>query len=174
MNVRFRNIIIILVASLLLAFIGAYAGAKLFQTKQASNNPVSQVEQSSDTPADLSKVAQAYELIKQHYIEDVDDEELLEGAIHGMIDVLDDPYSSYMDLESMEDFQEQIEASFEGIGAEVSMVDGKVTIVAPIKNSPAEEVGLRPNDQIIKIDEEDIDGLDLEEAVDLIRGEKGT
>src|SRR5699024_3179255 len=99
---------------------------------------------------------------------------LLEGAIHGMIDVLDDPYSSYMDLESMEDFQEQIEASFEGIGAEVSMVDGKVTIVAPIKNSPAEEVGLRSNDQIIKIDEEDIDGLDLEEAVDLIRGEKGT
>src|SRR5699024_7329260 len=144
MNVRFRNIIIILVASLLFAFIGAYVGAKLFQTKQASNNLVSQVAQSSDITVDLYTVAKAYEQLHQHYIEVDEEEVLLEVAIHGMIDVLDDTYSSYMDLESMEDFQEQIEASFEGIGAEVSMVDGKVTIVAPIKNSPAEEVGLRP------------------------------
>src|SRR5699024_11123795 len=84
------------------------------------------------------------------------------------------PYSSYMDQEAVEEFNEQLESSFEGIGAEVSMVDGKVTIIAPIKDSPAEEVGLRPSDQIVSIDEESIDGLDLNEAVDKIRGEKGS
>lgn len=175
MNLRIRNIVLILLAALLLAFAGAYGGTKLAQSKQASNNiPSSIIERPSGDSADLEKVSQAYELIQKHYIEDVESDLLIEGAIDGMIDALDDPYSSYMDLESMEDFQEQIESSFEGIGAEVSMVDGVVTIVAPIKNSPAEEAGLRPNDQIIKIDQEDIDGLDLDEAVDLIRGEKGS
>src|SRR5699024_559757 len=66
------------------------------------------------------------------------------------------------------------DASFQGIGAEVSMVNGKVTIVAPIKDSPAEEAGLRPNDQVNKIDGETIEDLDLNAAVERIRGEKGT
>src|SRR5690606_5389170 len=91
-----------------------------------------------------------------------------------MLSTLEDPYSSYMDIEQMERFNEQIEASFEGIGAEVSMVNGRVTIVAPIKDSPAEAAGLRPNDQVLKIDGEDIEGWDLNEAVSKIRGEKGT
>src|SRR5690625_7211489 len=79
-----------------------------------------------------------------------------------------------MDEQQTEQFNEEIESSFEGIGAEVSMVNGKVTIVAPIKDSPAEEDGLRPNDQILKIDNESIEGLDLNEAVSKIRGERGT
>src|SRR5690625_6802680 len=73
-----------------------------------------------------------------------------------------------MDIETMELFNEQIESSFEGIGAEVSMVNDKVTIVAPIKDSPAEEAGLRPNDQINTIYGEGLEGLDLNEAVEKI------
>src|SRR5699024_8197552 len=64
-------------------------------------------------------------------------------------------------------------SSFQGIGTEVSMVDGKVTIIAPIKDSPAEKAGLKPNDQIIKVDDEKLEGLDLTEAVEKIRGEAG-
>src|SRR5699024_4094296 len=91
-----------------------------------------------------------------------------------MLESLDDPYSTYMDVESMERFNEQIESSFEGIGTEVSMVNDIVTVVAPIKDSPAEAAGLRPNDQIIQIDGESLEGLDLNEAVEKIRGEKGS
>src|SRR5699024_2231060 len=96
----------------------------------------------------MELIKEAYELIETHYVEDVDEGQLLEGAIQGMIETLDDPYSSYMNGEAMDKFNEQIESSFQGIGAEVSMVDGIVTIVSPIKNSPAEKAGLRPNDQI--------------------------
>lgn len=122
----------------------------------------------------LSKVMQAYSLIQENYLEDVDKNTLIEGAVQGMLDTLEDPYSVYMDAETVEEFNQQIESSFEGIGAEVSMVDGKVTIVAPIKDSPAERAGLKPNDQILKVDGNSVEGLDLYEAVSKIRGKQGT
>ncbi|MBO8157617.1 MAG: peptidoglycan-binding protein [Bacillaceae bacterium] len=122
----------------------------------------------------LSKVMQAYSIIKNNYVEEVDEKELIEGAIQGMLETLEDPYSVYMDKETVEQFNDAIESSFEGIGAEVSMVDGRVTIVAPIKDSPAEKAGLKPNDQILEVDGENIEGMDLYDAVLKIRGEKGT
>ncbi|MBU5593967.1 PDZ domain-containing protein [Amphibacillus sp. MSJ-3] len=122
----------------------------------------------------LPKVSQAFALIQENYIEEISEEDLVEGAVRGMLASLDDPYSEYMDQETMEQFNEQIESSFEGIGAEVSMVDDRVTIVAPIKDSPAEKAGLRPNDQVLTIDGESVEGLDLLEAVGKIRGEKGS
>src|SRR5690625_6281295 len=74
----------------------------------------------------------------------------------------------------MGNVNEQIESSLQCIGTEVSMVEEKVTIIAPIKDSPAEKAGLKPNDQILEVDGEDIKGLDLNEAVEKIRGEKGS
>ncbi len=134
-------------------------------------------EETSDNinqPDVLSKVMQAYTVIQDNYLEGAEQQQLVEGAIQGMLKTLDDPYSVYMDRETMEQFNEQIESSFEGIGAEVSMADGRVTIVAPIKDSPAEKAGLKPNDQILKVNEESIEGLDLYDAVSKIRGEKGS
>lgn len=170
---------LVLLLALVLGFVGAYLGVQLGQAKYQAESPLpidmtQQSDESSDRSIDFGKVIQTFNIIKEHYIEDVDDETLLEGAIQGMLSTLEDPYSSYMDIEQMERFNEQIEASFEGIGAEVSMVNGRVTIVAPIKDSPAEAAGLRPNDQVLKIDGEDIEGWDLNEAVSKIRGEKGT
>jgi carboxyl-terminal processing protease len=74
----------------------------------------------------------------------------------------------------MDEFNQQLESSFQGIGAEVSMVNDMVTIVSPIKESPAEKAGLRPNDQVLTVDGESLEGLNLNEAVNKIRGEKGT
>lgn len=121
---------------------------------------------------ELQKIEQAYSMIKQKYVQNVDEKQLIDGAIQGMIATLKDPYSVYMDKETAERFNESLDSSFEGIGAEVSMVDGKVTIVAPFKGSPAEKAGLRPNDQIIKVNGESLEGLDLYEAVLKIRGKK--
>lgn len=122
----------------------------------------------------LPKVVQAFNQIQSNYIEDVSEQQLIEGAISGMLSSLGDPYSEYLDVETMEAFNEQIEASFEGIGAEVSMINGVVTIVSPLKGSPAEKAGLRPNDEVVTIEGESTEGLDLLEAVAKIRGEKGT
>ncbi|MCG1026860.1 S41 family peptidase [Virgibacillus halodenitrificans] len=175
------KIVLLLLAALFLGFAGAYTGVKLANQgestiEQSANKGATEKadEQAATTPKDMQKVVQAYTLIKQNYLKDVDDKQLIEGAIQGMLTTLEDPFSSYMDAESMKDFNEQIEAEFEGIGAEVSMVEGKVTIVAPIKDSPAEKAGLRPNDQVLSVDGKSLEGLDLNEAVAKIRGEKGS
>lgn len=165
-----------MVLSLLL---GASATFLVVQLLDKDEQPlVQQPSQNNDNTKenenDLSKIGQAYNMILSNYVEKVDEKQLIEGAIQGMVSTLEDPYSAYMDEETAAQFNESLESSFEGIGAEVSMMEGKVTIVAPFKDSPAEKSGLKPNDQIIKIDGESIEGLDLYEAVLKIRGEKGT
>ncbi|MCM3760657.1 S41 family peptidase [Alkalihalobacillus oceani] len=122
----------------------------------------------------LEKFEKALTIIQEQYVEEVSDQQLIEGAIEGMLRTLEDPYSVYMDQETANQFVESLGSHFEGIGAEVSMTDGKVTIVAPFRESPAERAGLQPNDKIIEIDGESIEGLSLYEAVLKIRGEQGT
>lgn len=181
MNFRKQQIVFIIFVAIVFSAVGLYAGITLSPTPAGeqgeANNKNDDKDKSNNVEVkydDLEKVSQAFKLIKEHYIDEVEDKDLIEGAIQGMLGTLNDPYSSYMDDEMTNRFTEQIESSFEGIGAEVSMVNGKVTIVAPIKDSPAEAAGLRPNDRIIKIDHESIEGLDLNEAVEKIRGERGT
>lgn len=128
----------------------------------------------SDVDAEFDKLMKTYELLQDRYLHEVDPEELIDGAIHGMVESLSDPYSEYMDPEAAQQFLSSLESSFEGIGAEVTMQDGKVTIVAPIEGSPAEKAGLRPNDQVLSVDDESLEGLTLNESVAKIRGPKGT
>lgn len=123
---------------------------------------------------ELKKVEQAYSLILNSYVEKVGEEQLIEGAIQGMLTTLDDPYSVYMDKGTVKQFNESLESSFEGIGAEVSLEDGKVMIVAPFKGSPAEKAGLKSRDQIAKVNGESMEGLNLYEATSKIKGKKGT
>ncbi|OQP07622.1 peptidase S41 [Geobacillus sp. 46C-IIa] len=168
---------VLMAISMLIGAGGTYAG--LQWAGGAEDGPMSAVISAEPSKAandneEMKKIRQAYELIKSRYVEKVDEEQLTEGAIQGMIGTLDDPYSVYMDAETTEQFNESLDSSFEGIGAEVSMIDGKVTIVAPIKNSPAEKAGLKPNDQILRVNGESLEGLDLYEAVLKIRGKKGT
>src|SRR5690625_2794767 len=178
MTFKKRGLILFLVITFVIGFLGAYTGLKVLQPKLSKNEqieiPFTKESTDNQLNENLQTIKEAYELIDHHYVGDVESDQLLEGAIQGMLETLDDPYSSYMNAEAMERFNEQIQSSFQGIGAEVSMVEGKVTIVAPIKDSPAEKAGLRPNDQIIKVDDENLEGLDLNEAVEKIRGEKGS
>src|SRR5690625_4534957 len=175
MNFKKRELVLFVIITFIIGLLGAYTGIKIFTPNEANQGvqvPLDRGMSNSDQSFD--KIVKTYELINEHYIEDVDQQQLLEGAIQGMLETLEDPYSSYMNAEAMDRFNEQIESSFQGIGAEVSMEEGKVTIIAPIKNSPAEKAGLRPNDQILKVDDELLEGLDLNEAVEKIRGEKGS
>jgi carboxyl-terminal processing protease len=123
---------------------------------------------------EFEKLFETYKNIKENYVDEIDAEQLVEGAINGMVDAMGDPYSDYMTAEETESFNEQITSSFEGIGATIEERDGNIVIVAPIKGSPAEKAGLRANDAIIEVDGKNIQGMSSSEAVLLIRGEKGT
>jgi carboxyl-terminal processing protease len=123
---------------------------------------------------EFSKLFTAYDTLKNSYFEDIEQEDLINGAINGMVQALDDPYSDYMDTKEAKNFHESISSSFEGIGAEIQELDGFIQIVSPIKESPAEKAGLKPNDKVISVDGKSIQGMSATEAVLLIRGEKGS
>ncbi|GEN47182.1 peptidase S41 [Alkalibacillus haloalkaliphilus] len=123
---------------------------------------------------EFTKIQQVISTLDEYYIHEVDVDSLYEGAIEGVVSSLDDPFSEYMDAEMTEQFQQQLESSFEGIGAEVTQREGHITIISPLADSPAEESGIRPNDRILAVDEESVEDYTVNEAVQLIRGEKGT
>ncbi|WP_281882965.1 S41 family peptidase [Paenibacillus sp. YYML68] len=123
---------------------------------------------------DINKIATTYQLITSKYLSEVDHEELVNGAINGMLETLEDPFTVYMDQKEAKQFGENITSSFQGIGAEVTQEEGKVTIVAPIKGSPAEKAGLHAHDVILSVNGESLDGLTLNQAIMKIRGPKGT
>jgi carboxyl-terminal processing protease len=120
------------------------------------------------------KLKQAYQTITSSYLHKVNEEQLIDGAIKGMIESLGDPYSAYMSPKEAAQFEEDLQSSFTGIGAEVTLTNGQVTIIAPIKDSPAEKAGLRAGDQVLKVNGQSLEGMDIQEAVSKIRGPKGS
>lgn len=124
--------------------------------------------------SEIQKIQAAFSTIVGDYVEDVDRDAVVDGAISGMTQVLEDPYSQYLTDQSAQQLDETIEGSFEGIGAEIMEKDDYIQIVSPIKGSPAEEAGLMANDIIIAVNGESIQGYTATEAVALIRGEAGS
>ncbi|HEY2492024.1 MAG TPA: S41 family peptidase [Paenibacillus sp.] len=120
------------------------------------------------------KLGAALDLIQGNYYKDIDRTKLVDGAINGMMQSLEDPYSTYMGQETAKQFEESIEGSFSGIGAEVSSQNGFVIVVSPIKGSPAEKAGIHAKDMLLSVNGEPLKGLDLNEAVSKIRGPKGS
>ena len=135
---------------------------------------VSPQKQSLKDRKEFEKLYNAYDEMKANYFEDIDETAVIDGAINGMIDALGDPYSDYLNEKEARQLNESISSSFEGIGAEIQEKNGYINVVSPIKNSPAERAGILPNDTIIAVDGESIQGMSSSEAVLLIRGEKGT
>lgn len=112
---------------------------------------------------------------KQHINNgDLDPQDMVYGAVKGMVKAVGDPYTNYMDPIEAEEFATGIEGSFEGIGAELGMRDNILTVIAPISGMPAEKAGLRAGDKIIKINEDIASDISIDEAVRKIRGPKGT
>src|SRR5690606_8951971 len=118
---------------------------------------------------EFSKLYAAFDSIKSSYYKDVDDIALINGAIDGMVEALGDPYSDYMNEEEAESFYQGISSSFEGIGAEIGKKGKDIVIVAPLKGSPAEKAGLKPDDKILSVDGKKLQGMSTTEAVKLIQ-----
>jgi carboxyl-terminal processing protease len=133
---------------------------------------VSQKER-EDTYKQLELFANVLSLLQENYVEKVNTKELIEGAINGLLLSLD-PHSSYLKPESFQDLKNETQGSFTGIGIEITMRDGILTIVSPIEGTPADQAGLKAKDMIIKIDGEPTKDLSPMDAVKRLRGPKGT
>lgn len=120
------------------------------------------------------KLMRAVEVVRSRYIEEVPVETLMNGAIKGMINSLNDPYSIYMDAKMYKEFRMETEGTFSGVGIVISVKEKQLTVVAPIEGTPGEKAGIRSGDQIMKIDGKDTKELALDEAVSKIRGKEGT
>ncbi len=121
----------------------------------------------------LALFGDVLERVRKEYVDAPENKELIEAALTGMLTSLD-PHSSYLPPEHFEDMQVQTTGEFGGLGIEVTMEGGLVKVVAPIADTPAERAGVLPNDLIVKLNGEDVLGLTLAEAVDIMRGEIGT
>ncbi len=127
--------------------------------------------------AGLESVEEAWQLIIDNYVDKdkLDLKKLSDGAIKGMLEALDDPYSTYYDAEEYREIRDvNIEGSYGGIGAVVGIRDGQLLVIAPIEDTPAKRAGIKPRDSILEIDGESTEGMSLTEAAYKIQGEPGT
>lgn len=171
------------------AFIGIvafafYAGyQKGAYGKAMTNTPISPSQavfqnttDNQDATIDFSLFWKVWNLLKEKYVEreSLDAKVLFYGAIDGMLAASGDPYTTFFDPEENKEFKEELGQQFDGIGAEMQMKDGILTVVAPLENSPAQRAGILAGDKVLKINGESTENLGLSEAVDKIRGPRGT
>ena len=122
---------------------------------------------------ELRAFSEIFGRIKNNYVEPVEDKELLQNAIRGMLSGLD-PHSTYLDLEDFKNLREGTSGEFGGLGIEVTLEDGFVRVVSPIDDTPAAEAGVLAGDLIIRLEKKPVKGMALREAVDMMRGKPGT
>ena len=131
--------------------------------------PAISYAQKSDTLQLLGLFGDVFDRIRSDYVEDVKDSDLIEAAINGMLTSLD-PHSGYMNEKAFKEMQVETKGEFGGLGIEVTMENGLVRVVTPIDDTPAAKAGIKPADYIARIDDKDVMGMTLAEAVDKMRG----
>jgi len=130
-----------------------------------------------ETSPDLfSPLSQLYQTIKAYFYQPdrVNDQQALYGAMKGLVDQLDDPYSEFLDPTQRKDFEDSLNGEFTGVGIEITIKDNVLTVIAPLADTPAEQAGIRAGDQILAIDGESTEGISLTQASTKIRGVEGT
>lgn len=169
MNKKMKTAVILLaiIAALALSFFG---GCTLNIFKPTSNST------SDNQTLNIELLEEAYRTILTEYVdpEKIDTQKINESILNGLVEGLDDPYCSYMNQEQYNKSITMFSGQFEGIGAYVGFEDGKVTVIAPIYDTPAEKAGIRSGDVILEVDGKSTADMNLEEVILLIRGPKGT
>lgn len=135
--------------------------------------PTNKIDERAKAYDQMEKLVEAMLHIKHNYVVEKDYSEIIDGAIHGMLRALD-PHSDYLDEEAYKELQTDAVGEFGGIGIQLGVRDGILTIIAPIEDTPAYKAGILPGDKIIEIDGEKTQGMRLEDAVKKLRGKKDT
>jgi len=181
-STRPRIRVVFVVTALVLA-VGVAGGAYYLgfsrgsaQTKNISIQGISGGETPSNVSADFSLFWQAWNELKSKQInsKNTDDQNMLYGAISGLAGAFGDPYTVFFNPKDADKFNSDIQGSFGGIGAELGSKDHQIIIIAPLKNTPAERAGLKPQDAILEVDSVSIAGLTIDQTVQKIRGDAGT
>lgn len=136
-----------------------------------ANSPVSALERG--VYKDIKTFNEVFDLVKKNYVDQVEPQVLIQGAINGMIKTLD-PHSAYMNAEMYKELEVETQGQFGGIGIEITLVKDVLTVVSPIEDTPAYNAGVKPGDQIIKIDGKSTKDITIMEAVQKMRGQKNT
>lgn len=181
MKAIIRILLAITVAVVLVgaAFLGGYGASQALQARNAAPALPAVANFTGKTPAefqaDMPVFWEAWKLVQENfYTQPIDQQKMTYGAITGMVDALGDVHTAFVDPERAAYLNSRMQGSFEGIGATIEMVNGRLTIVSPIKGSPAEQAGLQAGDVILQVDGKQIVNMDVMDAVSLIRGPKGT
>lgn len=154
---------------------GTIAGVLIGATTSISLNVFAFRQTVENQPPldELQQFSEVYSRIKENYVEDVKDKDLMTNAIRGMLSGLD-PHSAYLDEEEFKELQVGTSGEFGGLGIEVGMEDGFVKVISPIDDTPAQKAGLQAGDLIIRLDDTPVKGMTLNDAVKLMRGKPGT
>lgn len=172
-----KTITVVVLASLTLGFWGGFwlrpesANDGLKELKKLIN-----LEAGKPSEVDFSLFWKVYSDLQEKYVDSgkLEPEKVLYGAISGMVNSLGDPYTTFFEPENSKKFQEEISGSFGGVGIEIGKRNDILTVIAPLKDTPAYKAGVKAGDKILKIDNKPTDNISIEEAVNLIRGKKGT
>ena len=165
---NYAEVIVIMIITIIL---GAAIGS--FVTYISRNNDIPRQEVVTEVPKDLTEFVKIYNSIISDYYEDVKHDELLEAGINGMLEYLDDDYSVYMDQEVSNDFNEQVEGKYTGIGVEIiQREDGNVYISRVFENTPAKNAGLQEGDIFVKVDGQDVKDKTSSDISSMIKGSK--
>lgn len=156
-----------------LALFGLAVFGFIIVTVIIPSSSVSQSNGNEETYRQLSLFGDVFQRVREEYVEEVSDEDLIGHAISGMLTSLD-PHSTFLDTENFSEMQEQTKGRFGGLGVEITMDQGMVKVVSPIDDTPAARAGLQPEDYLIAVDDTSIIGLQLSEAVERLRGEVGS
>ena len=153
---NFSEVIIIMIIAIMFGFLlGNIVNFVVFSDKSSNKDG-------------LNELVSTYDNIVNNYYEDVDKEELIDAGIQGMINYLDDPYATYFSGDASDSFNEELSGNYEGIGIEVMLKDGVVSVGNVFDNSPAEDSGIKVGDIVTKVNDTDINGKSLNEVVDMI------
>jgi carboxyl-terminal processing protease len=165
------------IASLLIIVISYYVGYQAGHKGYIFIPKTFQVISQSDAPTtvDYSLLWKAIDVLNQKYIDKpIDQQKILYGAVSGAVSAMGDPYTTFFPPQQLTDFQTQLAGSFGGIGAEVGEKDGNVVVIAPLDGTPAKAAGIMAGDIIVQVDGQSTAGWSVDQAVNKIRGLKGT
>ncbi len=173
----FKRIILILII-LGVSFFSYQVGVFVGEENILRTPPSQIINQDLGAPEkiDFSIFWEAWRKVERDFLEKnkIDYQAMVYGAIAGMVDSLDDPYTVFFDPQEAENFEEELSGKYEGVGMEIAIREEQLTVVSPFEGTPAQEAGLRPQDKILKVEETYTKNIAIEEAVKLIRGPKGT
>ena len=175
-NLAKKLALLILAASTIcLAFAAGVFLAPTLQRPTQATPSITKAPSSARTERDLALLSEAWRLIERDYYgKPVDQQALVQGAIQGMVNALDDPYSAYLTADQVASSQMEVDGSLQSLGMAVERRDGELVVVTPLTSSPAQRAGIQPGDRILRIDDHDTASLTLGEAIGLLRGPAGS